>query len=176
MKVNIVTERLVLREFKEDDANELHKICNQKNILKWMPDWESTVEEIKDLIVWFKNCLDDTDSNRIMLAVTSKANDKIIGMVGVGPKKEVDNEIEIAFYISEEFSNQGYISESARALIKWVFETKDIEYLIAIVELDNMPSQRVIEKCGFSRLEIKMIQNSGENDIKPFYYYRLYNN
>lgn len=175
MHIHIETERLVLREFKENDAGMLHEICNQKYILNWMPDWETSVEELREGIKWFKKCYTNDDSKRTMLAVTLKTDGRIIGMVGVGPKEEIDNEIEIAYYVSEKFCNQGYISEAARALIEWVFKTKGFEYLIAIVELDNTASQRVVEKCDFTKMGIKMILNSGESDVKPFYYYRLYN-
>ena len=96
-------------------------------------------------------------------------------MVGIGNKKEVDNEIEIAYFISEKYSNKGYISEAAREMVQWAFNVLEIEYLIAIVELDNFPSQRIVEKCEFSKLATKMILNSGDTAEKPFFYYRIYN-
>ena len=95
-------------------------------------------------------------------------------VIGIGPKEEVDNEIEIAYYISEEYCNQGFISEAAKAMTEWVFKNTEIEYLIAIVEIDNFPSQRVVEKGGFTKLGTKMILNSGDTEEKPFFYYRLY--
>ena len=90
-------------------------------------------------------------------------------------KEEVNNEIEIAYFISQEFSNKGYISEASKAMIEWAFTNLKLNYLIAIVEHDNIPSQRVVEKCGFTKLNTKMILNSGDTKEKPFYYYRLYN-
>jgi ribosomal-protein-alanine N-acetyltransferase len=60
-------------------------------------------------------------------------------------------------------------------MAQWVFSTLKLEYLMAIVEIDNLPSQRVLEKCGFVKQATKMIINSGETIAKPFYYYRLYN-
>lgn len=45
MNINIETERLMLRQFTVNDAEELHPICNQPYILKWMPDWKSSVKE-----------------------------------------------------------------------------------------------------------------------------------
>ncbi|HYF84638.1 MAG TPA: GNAT family N-acetyltransferase [Clostridia bacterium] len=176
MTIQIETARLNLRQFKQADTNELHNICNQEYVLKWMPDWGVSVENLKEGIKWFEKCylVPDPRSIRIMLAVSLKTDGKIIGLVGIGPKEEVDNEIEIAYYISEEYCNQGFISEAAKAMTEWVFNNTEIEYLIAIVELDNFPSQRVVEKGGFSKLETKMIQNSGDTEVKPFFYYRLY--
>jgi RimJ/RimL family protein N-acetyltransferase len=115
------------------------------------------------------------DYARIMLAVTLKDTGTIIGMVGIGNKKEVDNQIEIAYFVSEKYSGNGYISEAAIAMAEWTLKTLGLEYLIAIVEPDNYPSQRIVEKCGFKKLETRMILNSGETEEKPFFYYRLYN-
>ena len=110
-----------------------------------------------------------------MIAVTLKSNKQLIGMVGIGNKEEVNNEIEIAYFISEEYSNKGYISEASKAMTEWAFTNLKLDYLIAIVETDNIPSQRVVEKCGFSKMNTKMILNSGDTEEKPFYYYRIYN-
>lgn len=176
MSIGIETERLILRQFTAADAEELHRICNEPYILKWMPDWESSVERRRAWIGWIESqyAIAAKDTARVMLAVTLKESGIMLGMIGIGNKQEVDNEIEIAYFISEEHSNKGYIGEAAKAMTEWTFDNLKLDYLIAIVELDNYPSQRVVEKCGFIRLETKMILNSGETEEKPFYYYRRY--
>ena len=175
MSINIETERLILRQFSTDDAVELHKICNEAYILKWMPDWKSSVEERRSWIEWVEKQypLANKETARIMLAVTLKANGKLIGMVGLGNKEEVDNKVEIAYFISEKYSDNRYISEAAQAMKEWAFHSLKLDCLIAIVELDNLPSQKVAEKCGFIRINTRMILNSGETRAKPFYYYRI---
>lgn len=45
---------------------------------------------------------------------------------------------------------------------------------MAIVEVDNYPSQKVVEGVGFKKIDSRMILNSGEISEKPFYYYRYY--
>lgn len=39
MAIVIETERLRLRQFTEGDAEALCAVCNEDDILKWMPDW-----------------------------------------------------------------------------------------------------------------------------------------
>lgn len=175
--IRVETERLILRQFNSADAEQLNKVCNEPYILKWMPDWESTVERRAKWISWVESQYDQAkkDIARVMLAVALKESGQIIGMVGIGNKEEVDNEIEIAYFISEKFANQGYTTEAANAMAEWSFDTLKLDYLIAIVELDNYPSQKVVEKCGFQKLNTRMILNSGETEEKPFYFYRLYN-
>ena len=177
MSIYIETERLILREFTVNDVQELHSICSQPYILKWMPDWKRTVAERKEWISWVQNNYLKATKNvaRIMLAVTLKSSKQLIGMIGIGNKEEVNNEIEIAYFISEKYSSNGYISEASKAMIEWAFNNLKLDYLIAIVEPDNIPSQRVVEKCGFTKLDTKMILNSGDTEEKPFYYYRKYN-
>lgn len=175
MDVTIQTERLTLRTFRLEDAPVLNRIANQKQILKWMPDWETSVEGTENAIRWFisQYPLANKKTARIMLAVERMG--EVIGMVGIGNKEEVDNEIEIAYFISEDYAGKGYMSEAAKAVSCWALQNLKMDYLIAIVELDNYPSQRVVEKCGFRKIETRMILNSGESEEKPFFYYRLYN-
>lgn len=177
MHILIETPNLILREFTMDDIKELHSICTQKNILKWMPDWNVTISERKGWIHWVQeNYRTTTRTNvRIMLAVTLKTNQQLIGMVGIGNKEEVSNEIEIAYFISEYYSKHGYTTEASSALVRWAFHNIKLDHLIAIVEPENLPSQKVIEKCGFLKEKEIRILNSGDITEKTFYYYRKYN-
>lgn len=172
--ITIPTKRLVLRDFAENDANALQKICNQPGVLKWMPDWQLSISETENLIKWYisEYPLANETTARVMLAVT--LNEEIIGMVGIGNKEEVDNEIEVAFFLSDDYTGHGYMAEAVNALAEWCFAELKIPYLMAIVETDNYPSQHVVERCGFRKIETRMILNSGEEEEKPFYYYRRY--
>jgi len=151
MNFNIETERLILRPFRVEDAPGLNSIANEEYILKWMPDWESTLEDTENLIRYFISVYPKANSltARVMFAVL--LNDSVIGMVGIGNKKEVDNEIEIAYFISEAYAGNGYILEAAHAVSRWALRSLKMNYLIAIVETDNYPSQRIVEKCGFEK-------------------------
>ena len=139
-----------------------------------MPDWRSSVEDTEELITYFisQYPLANNLTARVMFAVV--LDGAMIGMVGIGNKKEVNNEIEIAYFISEAYAGKGYISEAAKAVSCWALHNLKMDYLIAIVEINNFPSQRVVEKCGFQKIDTRMILNSGDKQEKPFFYYRLY--
>jgi RimJ/RimL family protein N-acetyltransferase len=173
-KTMIHTERLLLRPFEASDASALHGIANQPHILKWIPDWKSTLEDTASLIQYFasQQPLASATAARVMFAVT--LHGCVMGMVGIGNKEEVDNEIEMAYFISEAYAGKGYITEAAQAVSRWALQNLQMDYLIAIVEPNNIPSQRVVEKCGFQKMGQRMILNSGETVMKPFCYYRLY--
>lgn len=171
--MTITTERLILRPFTEQDASALHHICNQPGVLKWMPDWALSVPEVEKLIAWYisQYPLANQTTARVMLAVTLPCGE-LIGMVGVGNKEEVDNEIEIAYFLSDDYTGKGYMVEAVNALVDWGLHELKIPFIMAIVETDNYPSQRVVERSGFEKIDERMILNSGDTEEKPFYYYR----
>ena len=170
----IKTKRLLLRPFEEEDAKALNRIANEKNIVKWMPDWETSLDTTKRRIQYFISNypLARKDEARVMFALTLDGD--LIGMVGIGNKKEVGNEIEVAYFISKAFEGNGYVTEAVKAASAWALETLGLDYLIAIVETDNYPSQRIVEKCGFEKIGTRLLLNEGETEEKPFYYYRFY--
>lgn len=174
MNLTLQTERLLLRPFSAEDAPALNRISNQKYVLDWMPDWESTIEDTERLIRWFiSQAAQATKTTaRIMFAVELQG--ELIGMVGIGNKEEVDNEIEIAYFVSQVHAGKGYITEAVKAVSAWALNQLGLDFLMAIVETDNPASQRVVEKVGFQKLDTRMILNSGETQPKPFFYYRLF--
>lgn len=90
MSIRIETDRLILRQFETKDVEPLHAICSQPYILKWMPDWDVSLDMRKQWISWVnEKCAASTkDTARVMLAVTLKDSDALIGMVGIGNKSE----------------------------------------------------------------------------------------
>ena len=49
-----------------------------------------------------------------------------------------------------------------------------MDYLIATVQMENQPSQRVAEKCGFEKIDARWLLDDGQTEEKLFYYYRRY--
>ena len=172
MHHKLVTKRLVLRELRVSDAPDLLAIATQAHILKFMPDWEMPLAQMEELLGWFESCYLHPETTRIMLAITLKESGEMIGVVGTGRKPEVNDDVEIMYYVSEAFQGKGYVSEAAKALADHALECLDIDHLVAIAELDNPASQKVLEKAGFRQQGLRQILNSGESEEKPFYYYR----
>ena len=71
-----------------------------------MPDWKSSIETTKNIINYFisQYPLATKSTTRVMFA--GELQDTIIGMIGIGNKKEVDNEIEVAYFISKDYAEK----------------------------------------------------------------------
>lgn len=176
MEVRIEAKDIILRKIDIKDKDDFFKIRNEENILKWMPDWKATEKRNEQ---WINYLTDYYDKQRLgalwcQLAIERKSDGAVMGMIALQTKEEVNNETEIAYFISSKYSGKGYMKQAAKAILDWGMEYFNLPYVIAIVELDNYASQKVVEYAGFKKIETRSVLNSGESEEKPFYYYRYY--
>lgn len=61
---------------------------------------------------------------------------------------------EIGYGISDGFRRQGFATEAVNALVNWALSQPCIQCVEAEAEENNIGSQRVLEKCGFTRTGI----------------------
>ena len=140
----IETERLILRYFKEDDAEEM--------FLNWAQDPEVTkymtwyahpnVEVTKQILsMWLKE-YEKPNTNRY--TITIKGNDEPVGSIDVVEVK--DGIPEVGYCIAKKCWNQGYMSEALKAFLKDIMN--DYDKVCICAHKDNIASNRVIQKCG----------------------------
>ncbi len=74
---------------------------------------------------------------------------------------------EIGYAISKYYRNKGYTTQAAKALIKYLFEETNIDALSALALINNLSSNRIIQKCGFN------FSNNIEVENRKFNWYKL---
>jgi len=165
----IETERLVLRPFRRRDAAAASRNSTRPIVARFMPDMAlKTRRGARRWIRWVNRERRNMHvTSRVILAVVRKSGNRCIGLVGVGPKRELGGEIELGYLIADEHQNQGYATEAARAMVDWTFAHMTMPYLVAIVRPDNPASSRVIEKLGFAYAGERQVGGDAMN------YYRL---
>ena len=55
----------------------------------------------------------------------------------------------IGYTIGPEHQGHGYAFEAVRAVIEWLFRRKRVHRIAATIDPRNLPSARVLERCGF---------------------------
>ena len=159
MDTRIETSRLILRPLTEADVTPVRLVNG---------DEFKTDEAAINFIRWQNN------PGRLLIQfyIWLKQTDQCIGRVYIHAKPEINDEVEIGYGILEEYRNQGYATEAAKAAVWYAFERAEQEVLTAIVSSDNTASRRVIEKLGFINGGIRTVYHDGEN--REFDYFRLY--
>jgi ribosomal-protein-alanine N-acetyltransferase len=59
--------------------------------------------------------------------------------------------VEISYGLTPEEQGKGYGTEATQLMVDYLFLSKDIERIQAVINVRNMASQRVVEKVGFKR-------------------------
>lgn len=72
------------------------------------------------------------------------------GLIGFKGTPEPDGTVEIGYGIDADVRQQGYATESVRALVNWALAQPGCRAVTACTEKDNIASMRVLEKLSFS--------------------------
>lgn len=177
--MHLETERLIIRDFEPDDEEALVKIIWQKNVVRFMKDWSenSKIEgRLSGYLEWLNSQSESTDIyEEKRYAVILKENNKLIGTVGMDLEDTL-NEVEMAYFIDENYSNKGYATEALQELFKWCIKVSDIPYMILSIDCANAASCRVAEKAGFELFEKRTPINHKQPNMESdsYFYYRKY--
>ena len=147
----IETERLILRPFKTSDLPDFNEYASVYGVGE-MAGWKhhETVEESKEI-------LDRFIEQDKTFAIVLKENNKVIGSLGVEKygMEEVLSEFfdykgrEIGYVLSKDYWGRGIMPEAVVAVIDYLFNDLELDFLTCGYYDFNKQSKRVQEKCGF---------------------------
>lgn len=137
------TERLILREWQDSDANDYFEIYSDSDVenagAKICESINESLESIHQLII-----------SQESWAIVLKENDKVIGSISLSDINRHDRYKEIEYIISMKYQNKGYATEAVKCLLKYAFTELDLLVVAVCHYSSNLKSKRVIEKCGFT--------------------------
>ena len=145
----IETERLMLRPWELDDAEELYEYARDPDvgpIAGWPP--HTSIENSREIIR-------DVLSAPETYAVTLRKTGQLVGCIGLmcgsaSDKGIPDDEGEIGYWMGKPHWGQGFMPEATRALMQHAFADLGFTRLWCGYFDGNERSRRVQEKCGFA--------------------------
>lgn len=162
---------IYLQEFTVKDAESIYKIANQPEVAKFLPDWKSMKEQRVDWVVNYEipenkaflhavRITTNIDDHILKLGIFKKTTNEFIGWCCTGIKDELPApNREIMYAVSSEYYNNGYATKATKGLVDYLFEKTKVDVLNAIALINNVASNKVIEKCGFIYLSEQEIEN-----------------
>lgn len=142
------TERLILRQYRENDLQDLYEYLSDSEVVKYEPYKPMNLEETKKNLAWRIS----TDE---MIAVELKETHKMIGNIYLGQRDF--NSLELGYVFNRSFWGYGYAKESCRALINKSFAS-GTHRIYAECDPLNPNSWQLLESLGFLR-EAHLKQN-----------------
>ena len=143
----IITERLILRYFRLDDAEEMFSNwANDPEVTKYMT-WNAheSIEVTKEIMKHWLEEEEKPETHRFVISL--KTTGELIGMIDVVDTQ--GDQAEIGYCSGRRFWGNGYMTEACKTFMQYLF---DIGYQALVIAADerNIGSNRVIEKCGFT--------------------------
>lgn len=137
----LYTSRLILRNFSQDDLDDLYEYLSDEETVRYEPYRPMTMEQTRDNLSWRIS----TDE---MIAVELANSHKLIGNVYLG-KRDFDT-FEIGYVFNRHYHRQGYAHESCRKVIGEAF-SGGAHRIYAECDTLNESSWRLLEALGFKR-------------------------
>ena len=155
--MELKTERLIIRETTDDTAKRISEQNDQDSVdqfLKSLSTDDIAVifqdkEAVSNLLTHFSNSIGNGESQTF----GAWENNKLIGFVSLINAESGTPELQIE--IAPSHHNQGYGFEFLHALLEYLFENKDFQYIRYTVLPNNQASISLVEKIGASLQEPK---------------------
>ena len=147
--MQIVTDRLILREFQFDDWPTVLEYQRDPRYLRFYPWSDRTESEAQEFVRMFLDQQEEQPRRKFQLAVTLPQEDqRVIGNCGIRLKDGKDWEADIGYEIAPEHWGRGHASEAALAVVKFGFRELGLHRISSWCIADNTASARVLEKAG----------------------------
>jgi len=152
MTIVLQTQRLILRQFTEDDVENLFELNSDPEVMRYLTGGRPTPrEELRDSIIPFHLTVYERLDRLGTWAAESAATGQFLGWFHFrpGPGQDIKN-IDLGYRLRRPAWNAGHATEGSRALITMGFTELGVQRVFAHTMAVNTASRRVMEKCGLT--------------------------
>lgn len=141
------TERLRYRPLEASDADALHRVWGDAEVMRYLPSGPSqSLEDTTERVVRHASRFAETGYG--LCAVVERESGRVVGVCGLFPVEWVGPEVEVAYHFARDVWNRGYATEAAAAWVRCAFDGRGLERVVALAFPENRASTRVMEKIG----------------------------
>jgi [ribosomal protein S5]-alanine N-acetyltransferase len=166
------TERLLLRNFDENDADALFNYFSKVEMTQYygMSSFKSR-EEAEKLVQAFQHSFAKKEG--IRWAIVNKQTNELIGTCGFHNWSKAYKRAEVGYEISSKHWRKGYASEALIKIIQYAFEDLALERIGAVVMPENKASRLMLTNLGFSEEGLLRNYIVQDNKMRDTYMYSL---
>jgi [ribosomal protein S5]-alanine N-acetyltransferase len=143
----LVTPRLLLRGFREDDAADFHAAYGDSGAMRhWIhgpcPDLARTLRYIQG---WMR----PVPRAWTVWAVARRSDDRCIGLVDYHSRSPANRRAEIAYILAPAAHGQGLAAEAVGRLVTYLQQELGVHRIEAQIAPENAASRALAERLGF---------------------------
>lgn len=143
------TTRLLLRKITREDMDDIFKYGSNEAVAKYVT-WEThrSISDTKRYVEFVLNCYEN--KKIAPWGIEHKESGKLIGTIDFVSWKPNHHNAEIGYVLSEAYWGRGIVTEAAKEVIAFGFHNMNLTRIQARCLIENIGSQRVMEKVGMS--------------------------
>jgi len=149
----IETERLVLRDWREDDAEPMIRYTNTPAVMRWLGGVQT--EEVARQTIEGRIMRWQRERGFTFWVVERKEDRALLGFCGLKladtEGSPIEGEYEVGWRLREDAWGQGYAKEAAIASLDHAFGPLGAEQVVAVTYKENGPSWGLMERLGMKR-------------------------
>jgi RimJ/RimL family protein N-acetyltransferase len=145
--MKLETKRLLIRPFVPTDEPDAIDFFTDPDFMVWSLDGALSPDGARAKLHGLIDLYREHGFSK--LALEDKASGRLIGYCGFGREDVEGRPVpELGYRLKGEWRGTGLATEAARAVVADAFERLGMDWVLAMVIEENMPSRRVMEKVG----------------------------
>ncbi|AIY40379.1 GNAT family acetyltransferase-like protein [Collimonas arenae] len=145
----IQTERLLLRETVEQDADDIFAMHGDPELMRWfgtdpLPDLDAARGLIRKFASWR---LDENPGTR--WGIQTRQHARLLGTCGLFRWNPAWRKCMIGYELAVHAQKQGFMRETLSAVMSWGFKHMELNRIEAMVHPDNLASLKLLRELGF---------------------------
>lgn len=137
----IETDRLLVREWKENDANELFELKKNSQKFIYYLNFSTPIDSLDIIKIWIKY--------QEMYPLILKETGKLIGVVGLVDVNRYKEYRELEVHICEKYNNISYSTEAHKLILNYAFNDIGLSVVFALCGRDDETLKQAMVNTGF---------------------------
>jgi RimJ/RimL family protein N-acetyltransferase len=151
MKFHLETDRLRMRHFQDSDLESFLAYRNDREVARYQ-GWDVPYprEKALEFVEEMKSRDPAVQGEWFQVAIEELATGKMVGDTAYFLKKD-DPQAYIGCTVARAYWRKGYGMEATRSLMAYLFDELNLHRVIAITDVENIPSFNMLDRLGFRR-------------------------
>ena len=149
-EIPIVTERLIIRCWRDEDRAPFAAMCADPLVMKFLPRILNRAESDAKID---SHVADQQADGFCFWALENRANGEFVGYAGlrrINYHAHFTPAVEIGWRLPVPFWGKGLASEAAKACLTYGFETLNLPEIVAVTAPGNARSRAVMDRVGMT--------------------------
>lgn len=145
------TPRLRVRRFTDDDVEPFVSYRADPEVARYQSWTDYTLEQGRAFVTSLRTAEPGTPGEWFQFAVEARSGGELVGDLALHVMAEEPRQAEVGFSFDRAHQGQGLASEAVAGFLDWIFPTFQLHRVIAVTDVLNTPSARLLERVGMRR-------------------------